>query len=246
VLRAAAIAGQLLLCACASERAPVPGVDPTGPGRVDLEVVEDHARQFRDELQDRVAGSQQEQAASVYILGHLQQAGYVVLLDAVPVEDLVRSTNVVAQPPGGGDPATVVVVSYDAPARAGEERAVGLFLELARALRARVSEHAVQFVALGAEHASVGGGRLGSRRLAQQLLDEDADPFIVRIESVSRVGPVVVGGQGTARIAAVLGAGPDADSAEGDPIFERASFDHAVVSGPADELGRSLLDFLTS
>lgn len=240
MLRAAAIAGQvLLLFACASERTPVPDVDPTGPARVDLEVVEDHARELREELQDRVAGSQQEQAASVYILGHLQQAGYVVLLDAVPVEDLVRSTNVIAQPPSGGDPEIVVVVSCDATGRAGEDRAVALFLELARALRARAPEHAVQFVALGAEHASTGGSRLGSRRLAQQLLDEEADPFIVRIDSVTREGRVVARGPGAARIA-------DAESAEGDPVFTRAGFDHAVVSGQADELGRTLLDFLTS
>jgi hypothetical protein len=241
VLAAAAIAGQvLLMCACAAERTPAPDVDAIGPPHVDLEVVQDHARQFREELQDRVAGSQQEQAASVYILGHLQQAGYVVLLEAVPVEDLVRSTNVVAQPPGGGDAETIVVVSYAATERAGEDRAVALFLELARALRARVPEHAVEFVALGAEHAAAGGGRLGSRRLAQRLLDEDADPFIVRIDSVTREGRVVARGPGAARIA-------DASTeSAGDPVFTRAGFDHAVVSGPADEVGNNLLDFLTS
>jgi hypothetical protein len=245
VLAAAAIAGQvLLLCACAAERTPAPDVDATGPPHVDLEVVEDHARQFRDELQDRVAGSQQEQAASVYILGHLQQAGYVVLLEAVPVEDLVRSTNVVAQPPGGGDAEVVVVVSYDASGRAGEDGAVALFLELARALRVRAPAHAVQFVALGAEHASAGGGRLGSRRLAQELLDQGTDPFIVRIDTVTAEGRVVARGPGAARIADVAGA--DGESGEGDPVFTRAGIDHAVVSGPANELGRTLLDFLTS
>ena len=245
MLRTAAIAGQvLLLCACASEPAPAPDVAPSGPPRVDLEVVEDHAQQFHEELQDRVAGSQQEQAASVYILGHLQQAGYVVLLDAVPVEDLVRSTNVVARPPGDGDAEIVVVVSYDASGGAGEERAVGLFLELARALRVREPEHEVEFVALGAEHASAGGGRLGSRRLAQQLLDEGGDPFIVRIDSVTEEGRVMTRGPGAARIADV--AGVEAAPGEGDSVFARAGFDHTVVSGPARALGRTLLDFLTS
>lgn len=242
MLRAAAIAGQvLLLCACGSDGTPAQDVDPIGPPRVDLEVVEDHAREFRDELRGRVAGSQQEQAASVYILGHLQQAGYVVLLDAVPVANLVRSTNVIARPPGGGDAGIVVIVPYDASGRAGEERAVALFLELARALRARAPEHAVQFVALGAEHAAAGGGRLGSRRLAQELLDEEADPFIVRIGSVTRMGRVVARGPGAARISDA-----EVESAEGDPVFTRAGFDHAVVSGPADELGSTLLDFLSS
>jgi hypothetical protein len=207
--------------------------------------VERHAREFRNELAGRAAGSQQEQAASAYIVGHLQQAGYVVLLDAVPLQNLIRSTNVIAQPPSGADAGTVVVVSYDASGRAGDDEAIGLFLELARALRARSPRHDVEFAALGAEHARVEGGRLGSRRLARELLDSGADPFIVRIASATPSSPLVMRGPGADTVAG--GAGRGAATAPGeDAVFAAAGFDHAVVSGSPDLLGRALLDFLAS
>jgi hypothetical protein len=119
---------------------------------VQADVVDDHAAQFDDSLDDRLAGSQQEFAAATYILGHLQTAGYVPLLDPVPVQDLVRSTNVVAEPPSGERPQVVVTVAYDTrPESRPAGAALGLWLELARSLYARDREHAVEFVALGAE-----------------------------------------------------------------------------------------------
>jgi hypothetical protein len=160
----------LLLCSCTDGGSARPSVEPTGPPTVRPEVAERHAREFRTDLSDREPGSQGEEAASVYLLGHLQQAGYTVLLDPVPVANLVRSTNVVALPPSGADPTVVVVVPYD---DSGDPGAIGSFLELARALRVAAPEHSVEFVALGAESA----GRRGSRRLIESL----DDPRVVEL-----------------------------------------------------------------
>lgn len=154
-----------------------------------------HASQFEDDLPHRPAGSQQEFAAATYITGHLQQAGYLVELDAVPVEDAVRSSNVIALPPSGEEPEIVVVVAYDTGAQnldAGTS--IGTFLEAARALRVVVPNHSVQFVALGAENTRLDGGSLGSRRLIRILQEDGVEPQIVRIGETEFEDPFVAAG----------------------------------------------------
>ena len=83
------------------------------------------------------------------------------------------------------------------------------------ALRVAEPEHPVQFVALGAEHTTVNGGSLGSRRLIRLVRVAEIDPEIVQI--VMRTGI---------------------------PTFEKAGFDTNVV-GPDDaDVGPRLLDYL--
>lgn len=247
----------LVAAACAAptpERAPV---TPEGPPTVRVERARSHAAQL-DELGSRPAGSQQEQAASVYLTAHLQRAGYVVFLDGVPVADLVRSTNVVARPPSGEAPEVVVVAAFDTPVEeAGGGEAAGLLLELARALKVAVPDHSVEFVALGAEHATVDGGRLGSRRLANALLEGDGAPYVLVLGDVrDEVSCLLFGGDST-RLEDVapeslpscgsLPAGPLASSSgETREVFEAAGFDSGLIQGALGRAGTTVLDFLVS
>lgn len=216
------------------------------------ETVEEHAGQFDEEEPVRPAGSQQEFAASAYIVAHLTEAGYVSRLDAVPVEDLVRSTNVVALPPSGDEPEAIVVVSYDSTEESGTGGpAIGLWLEVARALRAVEPGHSVEFVALGAEHTRAGGGRLGSRRLARQLTDEGSPPVIVAVEGVD-LGSDAVVVDGTARdrlkdLADSEGfeTGTGSGLAGSGEVFSAAGLEFAVVGGGAEAVGRVLLAYLS-
>jgi hypothetical protein len=241
-----------VLVSCTGEGPRRPDVEPTGPPVVQLEDVEGHAGQFDEEVPERPAGTQNEEAASVYLLGHLQQAGYVVRLDAVPVRNLVRSTNVVAVPPSAEDPVAVVVVPYDTGEDAGPTgESLGVFLELARALRVAVPDHSVEFAALGAEHTDLAGGQLGSRRLIQGLLDDELDPVVIVLDHVS--GNAGFSARGPA-------AGPLNDAAESsgvaippsplktlpdDEVWQRAELDFAAVSGTPEDIGTVLLDYLT-
>ena len=244
---AAAAATALALAACAGADTPRPRVEATGAPTVRVATIGRHAEQFDGEIGARPAGSQNEQAASVYIAAHLQDAGYVLLLDAVPVAAAVRATNVVARPPGGGAPRMVVAAAYDTPeegAASGGEN-LGLLLELARALRVAVPDHSVTFAALAADHTEVGGGHLGSRRLARTLADDDADPVVVILEGI---GAPCVAVDGSARVDI------EADAAGGCPrrppetesiaAFEAAGFEAAAVWGPAGATGPGLLEFL--
>lgn len=175
-----------LLASCTDGgNAPGPGASPSGPPTIQPDVIERHAQQFEEELPDRIAGSQQEFAAATYITAHLQQAGYVVEFDAVPVANTVRSTNVVGLPPSTKDPDYLVTVAYDA---AGRPDAIGTFLEVARALRAAVPAHSVEFVALGAESAQVDGGHLGTRRLIKLLQDRELRPKVFLLADSSEEG----------------------------------------------------------
>lgn len=223
----------------------------TGPPEVRADTVERHARQFDDEEPDRPAGSQGELAASVYIVAHLTDAGYVSRLDAVPVQDLVRSTNVVALPPSGEQAEVVVVVAYDT----GNDSdtggySIGTWLEVARALRAIEPEHDVQFVALGAEHATVSGGDLGSRRLAQQLVDDGRTPHVIVVEGVEEGDDgLAVGGEARDELideARSLGAGRDASYPRKDTgaAFLAAGFDTTAIGGGAGAVGPVLLAYL--
>lgn len=220
-----------------------------------IQVVEEHAAQFDRELNQRPAGSQQEFAAASYLTGHLQRAGYEVRLASVPFKDTVRSTNVVALPPGAGDPQAVVTVAYDttssAPALGAD---LGLFLELARALRVREPDHDVQFVALGAELTGEGGGNLGSRALAAELGDLAADSTVISLMVVSGGGFRAPGpaGDDLNAVAAAQDLPPARPFSEAilpahlraTAIFEEAGLRHAVAAGGIEEISSVLLDHL--
>ncbi|HEX2051049.1 MAG TPA: hypothetical protein VHJ34_10535 [Actinomycetota bacterium] len=251
---ALAAAAAAVLAACASDGAPPDAVDPPGPPAVRVGVVRRHAAELAGELPERHAGTQQELAAATYVLGHLQRAGYVARLVDVPVANLVRSTNVVALPPSGGDPEVVVAVPYDvAPGAPGDEgaAAVGVMLELARALRVAEPRHGVELVALGAERG--GDRRLGSRRLARVLLDEGADPLVVTVQTVddALAGAFAARGPGADDLAALarrLGVAPAPPGAARPPspdVFTQARFDHLSVAGGPADVGRVLLAYLT-
>lgn len=245
--RAPAVALIIVLAACGGDTSRPSEVEPSGPPSVRPDVVQDHAAQFDDELSDRQAGSQQEQAASQYVLGHLQQAGYFVQLDAVPVGDLVESTNLVALPPSGKDPETIITVAYDSPGEsAASGAAVGTFLELARALYAADPDHRVEFVALGAETSAE---HLGSRRLAQQLRESGSTVSVVTIapggESLGVVGALAAGIERAAEQEGIeIGEPPRPEDYGGVDVFAEAGFDSAVVSGPPDDLGSVLIAWL--
>lgn len=251
---ACALLTVLVACAGAPDR-DRPQVAPSGPPTVSVETVGIHARELDGDVGERPAGSQQEQAASIYITAHLQQAGYVVFLDAVPVGNLVRSTNVVARPPAGGAPRVVVVAAYDTPRdepKGGE--AVGLLLELARALRVSAPDHDVEFVALGAEHAAAKGALLGSRRLAQELVDGDGDPFVVALgDTGDSADCAFVGGAGGSRsrleevlrdVAHTCRIPPDTAPHDVAGVFEAAGIAAAQIGGDTEDVAAAVMEFL--
>jgi hypothetical protein len=245
----------LLLAGCTNEASQSQPPPPAGPSRVRAEVVAKHGREFDGELAERVAGSQQEFAASSYITGHLQQGGYEVKLDPVPVGDLVRSTNVIALPPGDGPVSAVVAIPYDTTPNVppqGED--LGLFLELARALRVADPDHNVEFVALGAEYSIRQGGHLGSRRLASALLEDEEAPVVVTPAITEGGGFASLGPQGDDLNRAAQALEVEQGSALNDPVtpallritkvFHAAGFDHAIAAGGIEEIGEVLLDYL--
>lgn len=246
----------LLLPACVGPTdKPLPG-DAQGPRGVRTEVVEKHAAQFDEELFERPAGSQQEFAAASYITGHLQQAGYEVRLASVPYKDLVRSTNVVALPPAGEPISAIVTVAYDTAASLqAHGRDIGLFLEVARALRVREPEHSVQFVALGAEVTAENGGNLGSKALAGELADLDEKPPVIALVEVAGGGFLArgPGGDDLNRIAAEMDMGPSGSPSDPLlPAYQRSSeiflgvdAPHAVAAGGLEEVGRVVLGYLS-
>ncbi len=240
-MRIVVVAALAVLTACSGSAPTGPPVRPSGSPKLDLVAIGRHATQFEEQVPVRPGGSQEENIAATYLLGHLQVAGYLVRLDAVPVADLVRSTNVVAPPPTGADPEVVVAVAYDSPPQGGGDgRAVGLWLELARALSVSEPEHRVGFVALGAEHLESERAPLGSRRLARFLLDEEQDPVVVTIASSE--GPAQASGPAADRV--LPGAGGTLAPAGPDPLSD-AGFDHVFVSGNPEEIGPELLGYLT-
>ncbi len=234
---------------CGSSGEVVAPAVATGPAHVRVEVVERHARRLEDGIGRRPAGSRAELVAGSYILAHLQKAGYHVRLDFVPVGNLVRSSNVVARAPSGEKPKVVVTVAYDGDAGG---RSVGVFLEVARALRALVPRHSVEFVAVGAEQTDAKGGRLGSRRLARILLDEARVVLVVVVGDVSTSGGFSARGDaaGLQRAASALGLmrGEPASGRDvgGDAVYDRARIGNAIVAGGAEEVGRVLLRYLSS
>jgi hypothetical protein len=247
----------LVMSACSSSN-PVDGetVKASGPPDVQLDVVAEHSRQFDDEVPTRLAGSQEEFVAAGYISGHLQQAGYRVRLDDVPIGDLVSSTNVVALPPGEGAVEYAVIVPYGTgPGVPPQGTDLGLFLELARAMAVRDPDHHVEFVALGGEFAEGSGGNLGSRRYLKILEENDEHPFAITPAVVAGGGFASLGASGDElnRIAERLGL-PEARPLN-DPLYPSylrvtemysgAHIQHAIATGGAEEVGRVLLELMS-
>ena len=246
--------------ACPTQESVAPAPDPTGAPEVSVEQVEEHAAQFDAEVPERAPGSDEEFAAASYLLGHLQLAGYGTFLDAVPVQDLIRSTNVVAFPPSGDDPEKLIVVEYGT-AKGGPDRGIelGLFLEVARALRIAEPDHAVGFVALGAateqEEAS-----LGAERLAAFLDERDLEPTIVEFWDVpnaevtfkaygdptgllndiaNRLDPDC-GGRNACAMTDETVRLPDHD------LWEQEDLTQTVITGQPEEIGAVLLKWLSA
>jgi len=244
----ALIAIALAMPACGGEVRRFEPQPVGGPPRVQVDVALEHAQQFETDVPSRPAGSQEEQAAAAYILGVLQQNGYLARLESVPVGDLVRSTNVIAQPAGGEDPAAVVAVPYGTGPGAPEDAtAIGMFLEVTRALNVAAPGHKVQFAALGAEFTDAEGGNLGTRRLARLLLDEDKDPLIVELGELRRGAPLVADGAEAADLLQHADAEPTATAVlRSRDIFEEAGFRRLLVAGDPDDVGAALLAFLAA
>ena len=247
----------LFLTACTGEVQKFEAQDVEGPPEVRLDVVEQHAEQFETDVPERPAGSEEEQIAAAYILGTLQQNGYFARLDSVPVADLFRSTNVIAEPEGGAeDPDAIVVVPYGTGSGAPENsEAIGLFLELSRALNVTAPGHRVQFAALGAEYSERGGGSLGSRRLARFLLDEGRNPLVIQLTDV-RAGqgqPFKAYGEGSDEANRIMlevqgdpgGALTDEMLTIDPDVFAEAGFDRMLVVGEPETAGPVLLRFLS-
>jgi hypothetical protein len=253
-MRRAVLLMFLLLCvACTSERSGTSSVpSPSGPDSVDLEVVAKHATQFDDELPDRAPGSQEEFAAATYILGTLQQAGYVVRLESVPLDGLEKSTTVFAVTAGGEAPEFIVTVPYSSSLDGPSGEAIGLLLEMARALRVLVPDHNVAFAALGAEVPGPGGGA-GSRSLARFLTAEELEPVVIRLQSVSGDRPgsfKSFGGDLADELNARLCEGEMAcDSTQEAVVFRpdpvaQEGFEHLLVIGSSDGISEVLLPYL--
>ena len=238
----------LALVSCTANETPRPAASPSGPPTIEVDAIEAHSTQFKEELPERPAGSQQEFAGATYITAHLQQAGYVVEFDSIPIENAVRSTNVVALPPSTEDPLYLVAASYDGD---GESPAVGIFLELSRALRASVPEHSVEFVALGAEETNLPGAPLGSRRMIKLLQDRELTPRIIFLTNTSPPGDFKAYGA-DADALHTLAFGEDAVitsellTAPGSDVFEDAGFDTTLVAGEPERLASVLLRFLAT
>lgn len=245
------VASAVTIVGCSPVGAPERVRPRTGAPTVESEAARRHADQFETDVPVRRAGSQEEAAAATYLLGHLQAAGYSARLDAVPVEDLVRSTNVLTIPPDDGVAPVLVAVVYDTGPSPGRGRALGLWLELARAAAvAGGGDPPVRFAALGAEHAQTTGGHLGSRRLAQVLLDRGEEPGLAILLSAGDA-PAAGGSFGARfrRLANDAGVhlkeGPlPAIDVEAAAILGRVASEELVVSGPPEMIGPLLLDLI--
>lgn len=237
----------LLLAGCATRSVTSRRPATTGPPRVQPLVVARQARWFDATDPGRAAGSQGELVAGSYLLARLEQAGYLVKLDPVPVGNLLHSTNVIALAPSG-TPSTVVIVDYDTSGSfSGDGAAIGTFLEVARALRVAEPRHSVEFAALGAEHVDVNGGQVGARSLIELLKQQPGEPQIIRLAHISDTasGISVIGRGAPAfrRAAAADGVHVAASAALTDDVFTSAGFGETVVEG-GPSLGPVLLSYL--
>lgn len=236
-----------MLSGCSAvERAPeAPPVE--GPARFDADAAFNQAAQFEEEIPARPAGSAEEQGAAAYILGTLQRSGYIGRLDGVPVADTARSTNVIARPFSDASSAMVVAPYGTGPGAPDSSLALGTFLELARALTAIEPGHKVAFAALGAEFTGVEGGHLGSRRLAQFLIDEEQSPLIIQFGSIAEGEPLAVAGDANDVLLGSLGSDGAGRAELPQPdVFKEAGFSRIVVSGAPQDVGELLVGFLSN
>lgn len=223
-----------------------------GPARVEMETVLAHAEQFDTEVADRPAGSQNEQIAASYITGTLQQNGYLVRLESVPVGDLVRSSTLIGAPAGATEPDVAVIVPYGSgPGRPGNGIEVGLFIELSRALTVEEPRHTVYFIAVGADFGAPQGEALGSRSLARFMTDQGWNPLVLQLVDVIDGAPLSVSGDRSDELVDAMTAmtGPftaydDGDVEVDQDVFEAAGFDRMLVTGDPEKLGEVLLDYL--
>lgn len=252
------LAAVLLAAGAASCSSPNPGRPghAAGPPNVRPRTVFGFGRVFDDSFNPRPPGSQKELLASSYLTAHMARLGYVLRLDSVPVADSVASGNVEAFPHRApARPSAVVTVAYDTPPGGSDEGAsLGEWLEIGRALEVRGAADGVELVALGAEHARVSGGQLGSRRLAQVLLDEKATPQVITIGTIGRsrtfsaLGPAAPALDAIARKLGIplrrgVIAGPSAVHPD---VWAEAGFHHTTIAGGAGATGRVLLRFLAA
>lgn len=242
------IAPCLALSACAGDTTGSPGPAASGGPEVSVALVEKHAAEFDAEVPARYPGTDEEFAAASYVLGHLQLAGYGTFLDAVPVENLVRSTNVVAFP-SSGDPVRLVVVDYGtAPGRTLDPTSVGLLLELARALQVAEPDHSVGFVALGAAAPTDAEISLGARRLAKFLEERELEPTIVQLEvSADGEGFKAYGAFADEINCPTGDCGPITDEGALTPnslLWETAGLDLTIIRGSASDAAPALMEWL--
>lgn len=213
--------------------------DVAGPPTPRADAIRGHAGQFDSEVPNRAAGSQQEQAVATYLLGLFQRNGYVVRLESVPVGDLVSSTDLIATPPGVDDPSPLVVVPYGAPEDGpGTGSALGVALEVSRALNVADLTHTIGFAAVGAEFTK-DEGPLGSRRLARLLEEQGSDPVMVVLASIADGVELAVEGP---EAAAIFGVGGEVDT-EFD-VFAEAGFTRYLIQGPPEEVASLLMEGL--
>ena len=220
-----------------------------------VDVVEQHADQFDDRGTRTTGGIRGGAGRGGLHPGALQQNGYFARLDPVPVADLFRSTNVIAEPEGGEeDPDAIVVVPYGTgPESPDNSEAIGLLLELSRALNVAAPGHKVQFAAVGAEYSDEEGGSLGSRRLARFMLDEDQDPLVIQLVEISPEAELTFKAYGDRADEAnrvmldMTGGDVLTDEARSlDPdVFAAAGFQRMLVVGEPETVGPVLLQFLS-
>jgi hypothetical protein len=203
----------------------------------------------------RLPGSQEEFLTAGFLLAHMAKLGYMMRLDSVPVANTVDSANVEATVrEGDPHPSVVVVVGYDSPASGSHQGpSLGEWLEVARAVQVKGAPGGLEMVALGAEHARTSGGQLGSRRLAQVLLNAHSGPQIITIGTIDGPGFSALGPDAPKldRIARGLGVSVERDAIPGPTakhpdVWAEAGFHHTTVAGGARAVGDVLVRFLTA
>jgi hypothetical protein len=128
---------------------------------------------------------------------------------------------------------------------------VGVFLELARSLRASVPEHSVEFVALGAEESDVPDGPLGTRRMIKLLQDRDLTPKVIFLTNNEPPGDFKAYGADADELHSLAFGDEVALTQElmvapGSDLFAEAGFDTTLVAGEPSRVAQILLRFLAN
>ena len=153
---------------------PWQGTGAALPESLRGEVAWEHIEAFSEGIGARVAGSDAERAAALYIEAAFRTAGYEPVLQPFSLPgrragDGLRSANVMAEKRGASSREIVVGAHYDSEARGrgADDNAsgVGVLLEVAAALREVAVPYTLRFVAFGAEE----GGLRGSRHFVSTM-----------------------------------------------------------------------------